>query len=242
VTEAAIKAAARAHPTQARREEGHLAVWAASTGVIGVLALGSSFAIVPHPPALAASVSILNAYARTHHDVLLWSAWLEGTGSLLYVVYLIALVQLAGAMRRISGVLTVLAGAAVLSISLVYDICLIAIAQSTSAGGSQLATGVTAYGLWAGTEHAFLLAPSIFLPLGYALRGSRDVHPIYPQLAIALGCASEILGLVGLFYSHPNNAGAIGLAINALIGAQALWVLATATRTLRTAALTSREQ
>jgi hypothetical protein len=171
--------------------------WAAIGGITGALVLGASFGIVPKPPALGASTAAIDAYAKAHHDVLLWSAWLEATGTLLYVVFLLSLVHLADANRRISGTLTLLAAAGVLGIGLVYAVCLIAMAQGAAYGGSQLTTGPVAYGLWAGSEHGFLIAPAIFLPLGFALRGSAVLPRAFATWAIALGCVSEALGLVG---------------------------------------------
>jgi hypothetical protein len=206
--------------------------WAAAAGILGALALGASFLILPRPPALGAPLTVLDAYARENHDRLLWATWLEGTGSILYVLFLLTLAQRASAMPRVSGVLTALAAAIVVTVSIFYDVCLIAIAQSAATGGSQLATGVTAYGLFAAVEHAFLLAPSIFLPLGFAIRGSNVLPRVYAPLAIALGCTSEILGLVGLFYAQPNNHGAAGVAINVLVGVEAIWVIAAALSTI----------
>jgi hypothetical protein len=188
---------------------------------------------VPKPPAVGAPTAVLNAYTRAHHDLLLWAAWLEGIGTLLYVTFLLSLVHLADAIRRISGTLTLLAAAAVLGISLVYDVCLIAMAQGPALGGPQLRTGSVAYGLWAACEHAFLIAPAILLPLGFALRGSTVLPRAFANSAIALGCISEVLGLVGLFYAHPNNGGAAGIAINGLVGVEVIWVLAAAGYTLR---------
>jgi hypothetical protein len=181
-------------------------------------------------------MAVLNAYATAHHDLLLWVAWLEGTGTLLYLVFLLSLVHLADANRRISGTLTLLAAAVVLGISLVYDVCLIAWAQGPALGGSQLRTGSVAYGLWAGCEHAFLIAPAILLPLGFALRGSTVLPRGFSNSAIALGCVSEALGLVGLFYAHPNNGGAAGIAINVLVGLEVIWALGAAGYTLRSCA------
>jgi hypothetical protein len=156
--------------------------WAAIGGIVGALALGASFGIVPKPPAVGAPTAVLDAYARAHHDVLLWSAWLEGIGTLLYVTFLLSLVHLSDANRRISGTLTLLAAAVVLGISLVYDVCLIAMAQGPALGGPQLRTGSVAYGLWAGCEHAFLIAPATLLPLGFALRGSAVASRGVPEL------------------------------------------------------------
>jgi hypothetical protein len=209
--------------------------WAAIGGIGGALALGASFGIVPKPPAVGAPTHVLDAYTSAHHDILLWAAWLEGSGTLLYLVFVLSLVHLADANRRIAGTLTLLAAAAVLGISLVYDVCLIAMAQGPALGGPQLTTGPVAYGLWAGCEHAFLIAPAIFLPLGFALRGSTVLPRAFSNWAIALGCVSEALGLVGLFYAHPNNGGAAGVAINVLVGVEVIWVLATAGYTLRRA-------
>jgi hypothetical protein len=207
--------------------------WAAIGGIIGAVALGASFGIVPSPPALGASTALVTAWAKAHHDVLLWAAWLEGIGTLLYVVFLLSLVHVADANHRISGTLTLLAAAVVLGISLVYDVTLIAMAQSSAFGGPQLTTGTVAYGLFAAVEHAFLIAPAIFLPLGFALRGSAVLPRAFSNWAIALGCVSEVLGLVGLFYAHPNNHGAAGVAINVLVGVEVIWVLAAAVYTLR---------
>ena len=207
--------------------------WAAIGGIAGALALGASFGIVPKPPAVGAPTAVLDAYARANHDTLLWTAWLEGIGTLLYVTFLLSLVHLAGANRRLSGTLTLLAAAAVLGISLVYDVCLIAMAQGPALGGPQLGTVSVAYGLWAACEHAFLIAPAILLPLGFALRGSAVFHRAFSTSAIALGCVSEALGLVGLFYAHPNNGGAAGVALNVLVGVEVIWVLGAAGYTLR---------
>jgi hypothetical protein len=55
----------------------------------------------------------------------------------------------------------------------------------------------------------------------------------FSSSAIALGCISEVLGLVGLFYAHPNNHGAAGTAINVLVGVEVIWVLAAAGYVLR---------
>jgi hypothetical protein len=207
--------------------------WAAIGGIAGALALGASFGIVPKPPAVGAPTAVMDAYARAHHDLLLWCAWLEGIGTLLYVTFLLSLVHLADANRRLSGALTLLAAAVVLGISLVYDVCLIAIAQGPALGGPQLTTASIAYGVWAGCEHAFLIAPAILLPLGFALRGSTVLPRGFSRSAIGLGCISEALGLVGLFYAHPNNGGAAGIAINVLVGVEVIWVLAAAGYTLR---------
>jgi RND superfamily putative drug exporter len=121
-----------------------------------------------------------------------------------------------------------LAATAVLAVGLLYAICLIAMAESSELGGTQLRTAPVAYGLWAACEHAFLLAPPVFLPLGFALRRSSALSSRFSTGAVLLGCAAIVLGLVGLFYAGSQNAGAAGIAINVLLGLQAVWVIAAA--------------
>ena len=241
-TDGAIRAGGRSVAASGEIAPPAWARWAAIGGITGALVLGASFGIVPKPPALGASTAVLDTWAKAHHDVLLWSAWLEGIGTLLYVTFLLSLVHLAGANRRLSGTLTLLAAAVVLGISLVYDVCLIAIAKGPSLGGPQLTTASIAYGVWAACEHAFLIAPAILLPLGFALRGSTVLPRGFAKSAIALGCVSEALGLVGLFYAHPNNGGTAGNAIDILVGVEVIWVLAAAGYTLRRSARLRREE
>jgi len=205
------------------------ASWVALGGVVGVLMLGSSFLLLPNVPALTAPLGQLVDYANGHHALLLLTAWLEAAGSALYVGFLVFLAHRdVGGGRRTAGLLTILCGAAVLSVGLFYAICLIAMAESAKMGGTQLRTVLIAYGLWAACEHAFLLAPPVFLPLGFALRGSSTLGSRFSKTAIAFGCASIVLGLVGLFAARPQNAGAAGIAINVLIGLEVSWVAAAA--------------
>ena len=205
------------------------ASWVALSGVVGVVMLGSSFLLLPNVPALTVPLARIVDYANGHHALLLLTAWLEAVGSALYVGFLVVLAnrEVAGG-RRTAGLLTILCGAAVLAVGLFYAICLIAMAESSKLGGTQLRTALIAYGFWAACEHAFLLAPPVFLPLGFALRGSSTLGPRFSNTAIAFGCASILLGLVGLFGARPNNAGAAGSAINALIGLEVVWVVAAA--------------
>jgi hypothetical protein len=207
--------------------------WAAVGGIVGALALGASFAILPRPPALGAPVHILLDYARHHHDLLLAAACLEAIGAALYLLFLVALARVAGGAERLSTQLTAVAGAVVLLISIVYDVFLIAIAQSAAVAGPQVTTGVVAYGLFAACEHVFLLAPSVFLPLAVAIWGAQVLPRGFALSALGLGCASEILGIIGVFLARPNNGGAAGTAINILVGLEALWVIAAAAVTLR---------
>ena len=115
-----------------------------------------------------------------------------------------------------------------LAVSLVYDLTLITMAQSAHLGGPQAATAVVAYGLFAAVEHIFLIAPPLLLPLGLILLRTPLLARAFAWLAVILGAAAPVLGLVGLFTVTANNNGPAGAAINALLAAQGLWIAAAA--------------
>src|SRR5215831_10117914 len=199
---------------------------AGAAGFAGAAALGASFGVLPSPPAITAPLTVLTDYAAGHSHALLATAWLEGTGTALYVIFVLALVHLAGARAGLAGRITSLASAVVLAVSLVYDITLIAIAQSAALGGRQTTTALVAYGLYAATEHVFLLVPPLFLPLGLILLRTAILPRLFALLAVTFGVIAPILGLAGLFAVTANNNGPVGAAINALVAAEALWIIA----------------
>ncbi|HYV79620.1 MAG TPA: hypothetical protein VE979_15940, partial [Streptosporangiaceae bacterium] len=102
----------------------------------------------------------------------------------------------------------------------------IAFAQSAALGGRQTTTALVAYGLFAATEHVFLLAPPLFLALGLILLRTPLLPRAFAWLAVILGALGPVLGLAGLFTVTANNNGPVGAAINALVAAQGLWIAA----------------
>jgi hypothetical protein len=199
---------------------------AGAAGFAGAAALGFSFGMLPSPPALTAPLAALTSYAAAHQHLLIAAAWLEGIGTALYVIFVLALVHLAGARAGLAGRITTLASAVVLAVSLIYDITLIAFAQSAALGGHQTTTALVAYGLFAATEHVFLLAPPLFLPLGLILLRTPVLPRPFAPLAVTFGAIAPILGLAGLFTVTANNNGPAGAAINALVAAEGLWIIA----------------
>jgi hypothetical protein len=199
---------------------------AGAAGFAGAVALGLSFGVLPSPPALNAPLAALTRYGTAHHHLLMTAAWLEGTGTALYVIFVLALVHLAGARAGLAGRVTTLASAVVLAVSLVYDVTLIAIAQSATLGGRQTTTALVAYGLFAATEHVFLLVPPLFLALGLILLRTAILPRVFALLAVTFGVIAPCLGLAGLFAVTANNNGPVGAVINLLVAAEALWILA----------------
>ena len=185
--------AARPEPARAEPAAGKPAVrarWtllAAAAGLGGAAALGASFGLLLSPPPLTAPLATLTRYAASHHHVMLAAAWLEGTGTLLQAIFVLALAQLAPARAALAGRITTVACAAVLGVSLVYDVMLIAIAQSAALSGPQTTTAVVAYGLFAAVEHVFLIALPLLLPLGLIPRSCSGPSPGSPSSSAPWG-------------------------------------------------------
>jgi hypothetical protein len=187
-------------------------------GLLGVAALVVSFAINPGPPPGATAAEVI-AFANQHRPTILVGAWLQGIGSLLNVLFVLALVHLAGARHRFAGWLTLLAGATVLMVSLVEVTGYLVYAQASAHGdltGAMIGTDFTE-----AIQHVFLIAPALLLPLGAVLLGSRLLPRVFGYLALMLGSLLQILGLVGLFT-------ALQPVIDNLLTAELVWMAAAA--------------
>jgi hypothetical protein len=193
-------------------------VSAAACGIVGVLALVASFNVNPGPPA-DASIAQIVEFGKQYHDSILVGAWLQGIGSLLNVVFVLALVHLAGYADRFLGRLTLLAGVTILNVSLVEIAFYLTAVQSGESG--DLGALATSLQLIKGVQHVFLIAPALLLPVGLAILGSTVLPRILGFLAVALGVTLEILGFVGLF-------SALQSVIDVVLIVQEVWMLAAA--------------
>jgi len=109
----------------------------AVAGFVSALALVGHF-VVAGPPASFTTQKLLVDYAL-RHDAVVTGAWLDGIGSLLLILTVIGVAQLAGAAGSLAGRVLLLAGAAVVAHSLFIDSLLIAAAQIAAAGsGAQV--------------------------------------------------------------------------------------------------------
>lgn len=174
---------------------------AAICGITGVLMLSAHFLIPGNVPPGSASLARIAAFARGHRDVLLISAWLQVTGAILYVVFLLAIVHLAGAGQRFAGRIVALAGAILVGLTLLDSAMIISAVQSAVRGQSE--TLRVSFDLVVGPGNdaigrSFLIAPAILLPLGFVILQTRVLPRSYGWIAIAFGAASQALGLLGL--------------------------------------------
>jgi hypothetical protein len=175
---------------------------AALCGITGVLMLTAHFLIPGNVPPDSASLSRIATFAREHRDVILISAWLQVTGAILYVVFILAVVHLAGAGQRFAGRIVALAAAILVGLTLLDSAMIISTVQAAAHG--QASTLRVSFDVIAGPNNdavgrSFLIAPAILLPFGVVILQSALLPHSYGWIAIVFGTASQTLGLVGLF-------------------------------------------
>ena len=199
--------------------------FAASSGLLGAGLLVAYFAA----PALLSwpyagdTPAHLASYALSHQSLFYAGAWLQGTGTLLCVVFFLGLVLLAGELNRLAGVVLVVAATALLAVVLIESAFLVAVPMAASSG--DLAAVSTTFDLSNGVfVRVFPLAPSTatYLALGIVLLPSAVLARPFGYAALAIGFAFEVAGLASIFTSWAVIATAV------MGAAQAAWVVAAA--------------
>ena len=193
-------------------------------GILGTILLGLYFGVgfsvglaqLPPDTTAAQVVSIGKEYRN------LWflGTWLQATGSLLSVVFFLALVQRAGRTASLAGLLTIVGSAVLLAVVLVEGVFTIGLAQAAVNGHP--ATSLASFDIMSVFTYVYPIvpAPVIFLALGTVLHGSHLLPRVLGYLAFGLGIAFAVVGLIGLFTTS--------LLTIAVLSLQALWVLAAA--------------
>jgi hypothetical protein len=190
----------------------------ASSGIIGVIMLGTSFGINPGPPPNA-TVAQLIAFRNQYFTSILWGAWLQAVGPVLIVLFAFAIVILSGATTRLAGWMTMFGGSVLMTVSLIEITFYIGAVQTnpSTMGGISLA-------LIYSVQHLYFIvgAPALFIPLGIVILTSHVLPRLLGYLAIVLGLLFAIAGIVYLTDL------VLPLFIQASASVQALWWLAAA--------------
>lgn len=194
-------------------------------GVAGPIALTVYFAAPAFSswPNAGASAAQITSYALGHQSLFYAGAWFQVTGTLLSVVFFLALLQMAGVTTRMSGLLVIVASTTLLGLVLVEAALLVAVPTAAAAGDT--ATAVTTFDLSNGAfVRVFPLAPAsvTYIALGAVLLGSRVIQRSLALAAVGLGVAFELAGVIAVF----SPAGLIVTIV--LSVAQELWILAAA--------------
>jgi hypothetical protein len=186
--------------------------------IVGVIMLIVSFSINPGPPSNATSAQLI-AFGKQYFTSILWGAWLQAVGPLLTVLFAFAIVSLADATTRLAGWMTMFGGTILMMVSLVEITFYMGAIYSNSA-----TMGLINLELTHAVQHLYFIvaAPALFLPLGAVILGSRILPRVFGYLALLLGAAFAILGVVFLFTLT------LPAAVLAFAGIQTLWWLAAA--------------
>jgi hypothetical protein len=192
----------------------------AACGLLGVVALGVYFGAAPPLPPPDAGAAEVAGVGLRYHGTLFLGAWLQATGTLLCVVFFVALVQLAGGATRPSGLLTVVGAGTLLAVAVVEGAFTVDWAQAAADGHPAVA--LSSYEVMSAFVHVFPMAPAplVYLSLGAALAGSDVLPAAFARLALVLGTAFALVGLTGLFVAPVLTL--------VVVGAQSLWVASAA--------------
>jgi hypothetical protein len=163
--------------------------------MVGAIILGISFAINPAPPAGATTVQLAD-FASQHYGSIVLGAWMQATGSLLVVLFALALVHFAGASQRYAGWITLLSGSVILMVSLVEVALYLSAVQAAVDG--DVTTGLTSAAVIKQVQHLFLIAPALLLPLAFVLLKSGVLPRVFAYTALPIGALLQIGGLLGL--------------------------------------------
>jgi hypothetical protein len=188
-------------------------------GFLGLTALGVYFSLLFNVPATAAfwqSTANLHGYRGTIY----FDAWLLTSGSLLQVVFILALVGFADEANRFWGTLTLLASTAILVISLLVSALTTAAIEAAVNGNPE--TAWICVDLSNSMRHVFAIAPSPLLALGPVLIAARLLPSAFGYTALLLGVVLELVGFASFFNTTADA------VVVAVLAAQELWILAAA--------------
>jgi hypothetical protein len=193
-------------------------------GILGTVLLGLYFGVgfsvglAQLPPDTTAAQVV--RIGREYRNLWFLGTWLQATGSLLSVVFFLALVQRAGRTASLAGLLTIVGSAVLLAVVLVEGVFTIDLAQAAVNGHPS--TSLASFDIMSVFTYVYPIvpAPVIFLALGTILLGSHLLPRVLGYLAFGLGIAFAVVGLIGLFTTS--------LLTIVVLSLQALWVLAAA--------------
>ena len=210
--------------------------WLAGCGVVGPILLILYFglpALVPRlgsllysggTPATARIVTV----GADYHLLLSVGCWMQGTGALLCVVFLLALAQWSGGGSTLPGRILLLGCAAL--VGLVLAEMVFTFTWGNAASHGQSGTARVAYDLMARFAQVFPIvpAPTVYLALAAVLAAGRPVLPaVFTRLAGVIGIGFLIIGLAVAV--TPTVAAVAG----GLAALQGLWILAAGITALR---------
>lgn len=168
----------------------------ALSGLFGVIILITSFIINPGPPQAHPTAEQLTAFGQAHYTQITAGAWMQAVGTVLCIVFALAIVHLDGATSRFSGWLTLYGGTLLVTTSLVEVGFYL-----TATTGVYPNIALISLDLIHAIQRLYFIVTSaaIFLPLGIVILGGRSLPKVFGYAALLLATAFTVLGLIGLF-------------------------------------------
>lgn len=188
------------------------------SGIAGVVLILVSFNINPGPPPGASNAEIIK-FGQQYYASVLWGAWLQAVGPVLIVLFAFSLVHLAEATQRLAGWMTFLGATTLMMVNLIEVTFYI-----TALHSDPPMMPFISLNLISAVQHLYFIvaAPTLFLPLGIVLVGSRILPRVFGYLALLLAIAFAALGAIYMLaLTLPAGVTAFG-------GVQGLWWLAAA--------------
>ena len=212
------------------RDWTRLRAFAGACGVAGAVALFAYFVapLFVGWPYAGGTGSEIASFALPRPWFFFAGAWLQSVGATLSVVFLLALVALAGMSNRLEGLMTIVGSAALLAVVLVETSFLIATA--VAAEGGDTATVGAAFTMVNGVfmrVYPLAPAPLTFIGIGLVIRASLILPAWLGSVALALGGAFVLAGVIEIF-SFAGVIAAIVLGVG-----EGLWIAAASIALLR---------
>jgi hypothetical protein len=172
----------------------------ALVGLVGVVMVIVSQNINPVPLQDQPTAAHLAAFGHSSHWQIIIAAWLQAVGTVLSVVFAIALVHLAHAAQRFSGWLTLFGGLLLAVTSLVE-----AVFFFSATTGTQPTMNLISLDLIHAIHRMYYIVavPALFFPLGAVLLSSRTLPRAFGYAAIGLAALFAALGIADLFWQLP---------------------------------------
>ena len=226
--------AAQPEPARAGPAAGMSAIparWTLLAGITGPVLLTAYF-IIPafiSWPSAGESPGKVAAYATAHRLLFYLGGWLQATGALLIVVFLLVLLQRSGARRTLAGAATLIGCAVLLSVVAVEAAMLEAVPiaaanadHATVATGFELASGVFV------RIYPLIPAPLVFAGIGFALSGTSILPRVFTWTAVLISGLFLIAGFAAVF----GTAGLIFATVMSVV--EVVWIPAAAIAFART--------
>jgi hypothetical protein len=174
-------------------------------------------------PSAAEPPGKLAAYATAHRLLFYAGGWLQVTGALLSIVFLLILLQRSRARGTLAGSATLI-GCAVLLSAVVVEAALLE-AIPVAAGNGDHATVAMAFTLTNGVFsriYALAPAPLVFAGIGFALSGTTVLPQAFARTAVVISGLFLIAGVAAVF----GTAGLILASVMSVV--EAVWIPAAA--------------